>query len=274
MKLELSCSLGASRPLAVPFVGPLDGLTAGLTYAADIKRRLLSSYTGPAATVRADRTGQPTYQIPYLANGAWDTAGLLSFAGSDSVYVTNLPIQYGSLPSLTQAVAALQPRIVNAGVLETDGMFFVNGSGQTLKMPFSGISDMLGASQGQIIFRQRAPVTADYFRPVATTVGGLLCYSPLGGFIFYDYGIAGRIVGNYPAGADDAVVDVSLEHYSVTGKINVAGTNVLTAAQADALTGGAGVFLFGSDKGSWLSSLSMWNTCDSTLAAARRAALA
>lgn len=274
MKLSLSTSLSGFTKSAVPFVGPLDGLTAGLTYAADIKRRLLSSYTGPAATVRADRTGQPTYQIPYLANGAWDTAGLLSFAGSDSVYVTNLPIQYGSLPSLTQAVAALQPRIVNAGVLETDGMFFVYGSGQALEMPFSDITDMLGASQGQIIFRQRAPVTADYFRPVATTVGGLLCYSPLGGFIFYDYGSAGRIVGNYPAAADDAVVDVSLDHYSTTGVINVAGTNVLTAVQAAVLTSVAGTFLFGNDRAAWLSSLAIWNTCDAILAAARRAALA
>jgi len=261
--------------MSAPFVGALDAFTAGLTYVVDIKRRLLSSYTGPAATVRAARTGQPTYQIPYLANGAWDTAGLLSFAGSDSVYVTDLPMQYGSMPSLAQAVALSQPRIVNAGVLETDGMFFQNSGSVRLEMAFSDITDLLSAAQGQIICLQRAPATAAS-RPFATTAGGLFNLTPYVGYSFFDYGngTSARIYGTFPAAADDVPVLMSFEHVSGFGSINIGGVDVVSAmAQTDSLASGAGSFEFGQASDCWLSSLAIWNTCDGTLAAARRAAL-
>jgi hypothetical protein len=273
MNLGLGLGLPFSRVAGPYFVGPLDDYTAGLTAAYDLKRRLFSSYTGHAFTARADRAGQPTLEVPFKADGTWDTDALLSFAGSDSVYVTEVPIQFGSLPSLAQAVAASQPRIVNAGVLEDAGAFFVNTTTKLLEVAFGDITDFLGASQGQIIYRQRTPAAAGW-RPLASTVGGLLAFSPFVGFAFFDYGTAGRINGTYPAGADDVVVDVSMEHFSTTGTINIDGSVVVTAAQADALTSGAGSLQVGQASDCWLSSLVFWNTCDATLAAERRTALA
>jgi len=272
MSFPVGCYPKSQKPLSVPFVGPLDGLTAGLTYAADPLRRLLSSYTGPACYVRADRTGQPTMAIPFTPAGAWDTAALLSFAGSDSVYVYDVPIQYGSLPSLAQAIAADQPRVVNAGVLETDGMFFPASSPLVLTTAYSDYTDFIGANQGQIIFRQRAPTSVNC-RPFAAT-SGLACYSPYVGLAFFDYGSGARITDTFPPAADDVVADTSLDHYSNTGSIYIAGGLVVTGAQVNTQTSGAGTFVFGSNHNYWLSSLAMWNTCDATLAAARRAALA
>jgi len=272
MPFPVGCYPKSQKPLSVPFVGPLDGLTAGLTYVVDIKRRLLSSYTGPAFYARADRTGQPTMAIPFTPAGAWDTAALLSFAGSDSVYVYDVPIQYGSLPSLAQAIAADQPRVVNAGVLETDGMYFPASSASVLAAAYSDYTDFIGATQGQIIFRQRVPTSVNC-RPFAAT-SGLACYSPYVGLAFFDYGSGARITDTFPPAADDVVADTSLEHYAHTGSVYVAGGLVVTGAQVNTQTSGAGHFEFGSNHNYWLSSLAMWNTCDATLAAARRAALA
>lgn len=121
-----SLSLAASRPLSVPFVGALDGFTSGLVVCWSVTQRLLSSYTGPLLLVRADRTGQPTLAIGYNADGTWDTAALMTFAGSDSVYVVTAYAQYGAY-DFTEPSAASQPRIVNAGVLEANGAFFNGG---------------------------------------------------------------------------------------------------------------------------------------------------
>lgn len=114
-----SLSLAASRPMSAPFVGALDAFTAALAVCLSVLRRLLASYTGPLMLVRADRMGQPTMDIYPLADGTLDVAALLTFAGSDSVYVVTVYDQSGGAHDATQADAAEQPKIVDAGVLLT-----------------------------------------------------------------------------------------------------------------------------------------------------------
>lgn len=171
MKLELSCSLGVSRPLAVPFVGALDGFTSGLVVCWSVTRRLLASYTGPLMLVRADRTGQPTLDIYPLADGTLDTVALLAFAGTDSVYVVTAYAQHGSY-DFTESTAAVQPKIVNAGTLEIGGGLWNGGQGlaassvvfpdATKRQVVTRLRLASGQGGGMWLHQGGASVTGDY----------------------------------------------------------------------------------------------------------------
>lgn len=99
-----------------PFIGLLDTYTGAA--AAYSLRKLRSGYTGSAITVRrsSDNTSQ---NIGFDSNGDLDTTSLLSFVGSSNGFVTTWFDQSGNGRDLTQTTATDQPRIVNAGVLET-----------------------------------------------------------------------------------------------------------------------------------------------------------
>jgi hypothetical protein len=102
------------------------GQTAGLldTYSdalvAYSLRKLRSWYYGAAIRVRrsSDNTEQDIY---FDASGNLDTASLLTFVGSGSGYVAKWYDQSGRTNHLIKISATNQPRIVNAGVLETIG---------------------------------------------------------------------------------------------------------------------------------------------------------
>lgn len=101
------------------FVGPLDYYTANLVGAWSVARRLLSSYTG--SLIRIRRSSDSTESnIGYDADGNLDTAAITSFVGANSAYVTKIYHQNGG-SDLAQATAANQPRIVNAGTIDTMG---------------------------------------------------------------------------------------------------------------------------------------------------------
>ena len=103
---------------------PLDALAASL-YAAYGLRRLVSAWTGPLVTVRrdsdnatADLYPDATGRIsPLSATGSGLT--LAAWCGSASAYVTQWWDQTGNGRHATQSTAAAQPRLVNAGVIET-----------------------------------------------------------------------------------------------------------------------------------------------------------
>jgi hypothetical protein len=268
--LGLKLGLSAQRPLG-GFAGPLDGYTAGLTVAWDWKRRLLSSYTGKAGLVRADRTGQPTYEIGFLANGSWDTAGLLSFAGSDTVYAV-APYEQGSGAQVfTQSTGSNQPVLVSGGVVNTDGPlfsaveYFTPGSINAL--------DVFSATQAQLYFRGKSSSNAlnvaRYF-----SHSSLLCYLPFAaiGNIYLDF--PDRIQAATPGTFLDAVKDVSLEHQPATTYIRINGTTAVSGAVSNAIASNVASFRVGDGLIGNLSSCVIWNTCDNTLSAARSAALA
>ena len=93
----------------------LDGLT-GVVSARSI-RKISSTYTGNI--LEASKATGVTQNIG-INNSIIDNSALLSFAGSDSVFVKTLYDQVSTF-NVTQANLAKQPRIVNAGVIETSG---------------------------------------------------------------------------------------------------------------------------------------------------------
>jgi hypothetical protein len=82
-------------------------------------RRINSKYIGPLMRVRraADNAERDIY---YTVFGALDTSDILAFAGTGgSVFVVTVYDQSGGTANTTQTTTANQPRIVNAGVLDT-----------------------------------------------------------------------------------------------------------------------------------------------------------
>lgn len=101
------------------FVGPLDDYTANLVGAWSVARRLLGSYQGPLIRIRrsSDNSEQ---DIGYDGDGNLDTAAITSFVGANSAFATKVYHQ-NSGNDLLQTTTGYQPRIVNAGAIETIG---------------------------------------------------------------------------------------------------------------------------------------------------------
>lgn len=104
-------------PVSV-FVGSLSRIPAAGGYFA--LRRVSAGYTGPAIRVRRSSDNLQT-DIGFTANGALDTTALLTHVGVGSGFVTKWYDQSGNGRDFTQATAANQPEIVNAGVVRTLG---------------------------------------------------------------------------------------------------------------------------------------------------------
>ncbi len=108
---------------------PLDSVTAPvLAYSL---RKLSSTYSGALIRVRrsSDNAEQDIY--PSSSNcGMLDTAALTTFVGSNSAFVKTWYDQVGTRHA-TQTTAGSQPRIVNAGTIDTkfgQTTIFFNGS--------------------------------------------------------------------------------------------------------------------------------------------------
>jgi hypothetical protein len=109
------------------------GLPFGCYSAA---RRVNELYTGSLIEVRRS-SDNATQNIGYTADNELDTASLLAFVGAGSGFVRTLYDQVGS-NNFTQTVVANQPRIVNAGVVDT-----VNGKPS---MFFDGVNDVMAVA--------------------------------------------------------------------------------------------------------------------------------
>lgn len=121
MPFPVACYPKMSRPGngGASFVGPLDAYTSGMVGAYSVIRRLLLSYEG--ALVRLRRSSDDAEQdIGATALGVLDQAAITTFVGANSAYVTKVYDQSGNSRNYLQATAALQPRLVNAGTLETN----------------------------------------------------------------------------------------------------------------------------------------------------------
>jgi Alpha-L-arabinofuranosidase B, catalytic len=98
------------------FTGILDSLPASA--AAYSVRRLRSAYTGPLLRVRrsSDNTEQ---DIGPTLGGNLNTTTLTSFCGTNSCFIRTWYDQSGNARDATQTTNTNQPRIVNAGAVET-----------------------------------------------------------------------------------------------------------------------------------------------------------
>jgi prepilin-type N-terminal cleavage/methylation domain-containing protein len=108
--LQLACATGTSTL-------PLDSTTTPATAAYSL-RRVSAAYTGPAIQVRRS-SDNATLDIGFTAAGDLDTATLTTFVGAASGFVTTWYDQSGNGRHATQGTAANQPRIVNAGTIDT-----------------------------------------------------------------------------------------------------------------------------------------------------------
>jgi hypothetical protein len=115
MNLGLSLGLPFSRVAGASFVGPLDAYTTNLAGAWSVARRLLSSYEG--SLIRIRRSSDDAEQdIGFDGDGALDTAGITSFVGANSAYISKIYTQSGSVDA-AQATALNQPLIVSTGTI-------------------------------------------------------------------------------------------------------------------------------------------------------------
>lgn len=275
MKLELSCSLGVSRPLTVPFVGVLDSVTDGLTFAMSLDRKLLSSYSGDAFLVRANRSGQPTYGAAYKADGTRDTAALQSFfAGSDTHIVTPYN-QCGSGLVMTQVSGSIQPKIATAGTLE-DGAKCTS-SNEAWKITLTDILDLISSNQGQFFMKFQPANDAGNVSFMLGGPSGMVAYLPYValGNVYFDWVSADRIQATTPAGLLDTLSTVSLEKDATVARMRINGSVVASGAATGVISSGAYDFIFpaGSGMTGYIRELVVWKTCDATTAAARYAAL-
>lgn len=265
---QLLASYGSS------FVGPLDNYTAGLVVCWSVSRKLLSSYTGAACLVRADRSGQPTFNVPFNADGTLNTSALLAFAGSDSVYVVTAYAQYGAV-DFTQSNAADQPRIVNAGVIEPYGGRFYEARKLKATLDASDFSGA-GGTTAQVAtnLRQAAADTGQGLWNFNSQQSG--CYVKYPGLgILSDLPAASRLIVD-PTGWDDASHVLSQERNGASSIVRVDGSVIATNASASgSISGTAADFVVGQNGGNfsgWISGQVIWT--DTTDAAGRAAALA
>ncbi|MFN5628738.1 MAG: arabinofuranosidase catalytic domain-containing protein, partial [Bacteroidota bacterium] len=95
------------------------GLSASTPASAAYSLRQLSSgYTGSAIQVRRS-SDNTTQNIGFTASGDLDQAALLAFVGTGNGFVSIWYDQSGNGRNAIQNTLANQPRIVNAGVVET-----------------------------------------------------------------------------------------------------------------------------------------------------------
>jgi hypothetical protein len=107
----------AKTTTATPtFSGILDGWSAGTaTYST---RRMRSAYAGPLMRVRRS-SDNGERDINATLAGTLDTATLSAFCGSASCFVHTWHDQSGNGRDASQANTAIQPRIVNAGTIDS-----------------------------------------------------------------------------------------------------------------------------------------------------------
>ena len=144
--LSRSSVAGAARTATVTpgFAGALDSLPAST--AAYSVRRLRAAYTGPLLRVRRS-SDNAEQDIGYTIGGHLDRAALTAFCGSLSCFVRTWFDQSGNGRDAIQTTAANQPRIVNAGTIETmsnrSSLRFLAASSASLSLtssPLNGLS--------------------------------------------------------------------------------------------------------------------------------------
>jgi len=100
-------------------------------------RNLSSAYTGPLIRVRrsSDNVERDIYGT---FGGDLDIASLVAFVGANSGFVTTWYDQSGNARNAVQGTAANQPRIVNAGVVDTENgkpAVFFDGTNDNFNIP-------------------------------------------------------------------------------------------------------------------------------------------
>ncbi len=248
------------------FVGALDAFTSDLAVVWSV-RRLLGSYTGPVFRLRVNTTGNPEFDC-------YTAAEAVAYCGANSGFIRWFYDQSGNAIDLGNSSASMQPRIVNAGSLDTAGARFSSHALDTASVAFSNFA---GAQNVQVA----AIVTQ-------LSLGGmrffdfgpdlLSAWMPSSGQIYWDVPFpGGRINVSTPVGFENVQRSVSFERTSGTANIRIDGTVAHTASVSGSISG-TSIFRIGSTisgSGPWnghIRDFVIWK--NNTNATARIAALA
>ncbi len=117
-------------------------------------RKLNAAYTGSVVQVRRS-SDNATQNIGFTANGDIDTAALKTFVGANSGFITIWYDQSGNGINASQATANLQPRLVDAGVVDR---LYNTGSNNSKVSPYFGTAHL--ATTAQTIFTAGASMVA------------------------------------------------------------------------------------------------------------------
>jgi hypothetical protein len=117
MSLFLWLGTGANRLMATSNTATKTVNVAATPVVIYSMRKLNAAYTGSVVQVRRS-SDDATQDIGFTANGDIDTAALKTFVGANSGFVTIWYDQSGNGINATQATASLQPRLVDAGVID------------------------------------------------------------------------------------------------------------------------------------------------------------
>ncbi|MFN8206637.1 MAG: hypothetical protein U0T82_04425 [Bacteroidales bacterium] len=176
----------ASGILVAKGQNTLDNLGLGASTPADAAyslRKLSSAYAGYAVQVRRS-SDNATQDIGFDGSNNLDQAALLAFVGSGSGYVTIFYDQSGYGRDATQGTQANQPRIVNAGIVETQNgrpALYLNGTSYYLRQTTLSVANPYTAN----VVVSKTSSTAGYQR--------LINFSAIGD----QYGFMGTSVSNY-----------------------------------------------------------------------------
>jgi len=94
-------------------------------------------YTYREACIRVRRSNDNQEKDIGFCGNLLDTAALLAFTGSNSGYISKWYDQSKNELDATQTTATMQPRIVNNGVLDTDGLYYNGGVALNTNMTFA-----------------------------------------------------------------------------------------------------------------------------------------
>jgi len=138
--------IGVRIPAAMTHFWPMIFYVAGMT------RPLL----------RVRRSSDNTEQdFSWGSNGLLDTAAILAFCGGGSGFVSKAYHVSNATYDLVQATTSLQPRIVNAGVLEQDiyGLPFLRSMTTGANVERLAVTNLFAATQDYTMFAVACPLT-------------------------------------------------------------------------------------------------------------------
>lgn len=256
------------------FTGALDTFVDDLNGAWSVARRLLASYTGPLIGVRRG-SDDAEDNFGYDSNGNLDSAALLSFAGSEDVFVHTVYDQSGQGFNFEQGEYANQPRIVNSGVLET------NEGKPALR--FDGVNDglivgsfpILGQWWGYIVSKRLATGSNPELWALVSypdTISDYRLWESSGANIYYNNSTGGSSAIPYSNGVTYAHLLKGAE--ALRYAKSSAGDTIDDASDNTLLGGVPSTIGFRNDNGQFLNGfVSEWALCFDTISEPAEAAL-
>jgi hypothetical protein len=209
-----------------------------------IARRLGSNYTGNLIQVRRLADGA-LLDIGFDANNELDLATLTGFIGADSGFIRTIYDQTGLGNHFLQTTLANQPRIVNAGVLDT-----VNGKPAAY---FDGVNDSMEVAASTATYKwlhDGPPDWAHFFNVfqfgISSNPNTIYTLFSTGGSTTAAVGYYSSYDDRASVSRNDALVLIIARNVGGTTNLNVVQNNVILPNQLNQLQTSTLSFIFDS----------------------------